>query len=112
MAREPLLVFCQRDYPEYWNIVTGWLREQRQRPAIAGEYDGVNSLLAAVESGLGVAIVTTSTERLVPKNVRLKKLSAPPKPLCIAAGHRASRNAEKSLAVLIEELRHAAQAFV
>ncbi len=112
VAREPLLVFCQRDYPEYWNIVTGWLREQRQRPAIAGEYDGVNSLLAAVESGLGVAIVTTSTERLVPKNVRLKKLSAPPKPLCIAVGHRASRNAEKSLAVLIEELRHAAQAFV
>ena len=112
VAREPLLVFCQRDYPEYWNIVTGWLREQRQRPAIAGEYDGVNSLLAAVESGLGVAIVTTSTVRLIPKNVRLKTLSAPPKPLCIAAGHRTSRNAEKSLAVLIEELRHAAQAFV
>jgi len=112
VAREPLLVFCQRDYPEYWNIVTGWLREQRQRPAIAGEYDGVNSLLAAVESGLGVAIVTTSTERLVPKNVRLKKLSAPPKPLCIAAGHRASRTVEKPLAVLIEELRHAVQGFV
>ena len=112
VAREPLLVFCQRDYPEYWNIVTDWLREQRQRPAIAGEYDGVNSLLAAVESGLGVAIVTTSTVRLIPKNVRLKKLYAPPKPLCIAAGHRASRNAEKPLAVLIEELRHAVQAFV
>jgi len=112
VAREPLLVFCQRDYPEYWNIVTAWLREQRQRPAIAGEYDGVNSLLAAVESGLGVAIVTTSTVRLIPKNVRLKTLSAPPKPLCIAAGHRTSRTVEKPLAVLIEELRHAAQAFV
>src|SRR6266496_3079397 len=112
VALGPLLVFCQRDYPEYWSIVTGWLREHRQRPAIAGEYDGVNSLMAAVESGLGVAIVTTSTVRLIPKNVRLKKLSAPPKPLCIAVGHRASRNAEKSLAVLIEELRHAAQAFV
>lgn len=112
VAREPLLAFCQRDYPEYWNIVIGWLREQRQRPVIAGEYDGVNSLLAAVESGLGVAIVTTSTVRLIPKNVRLKTLSAPPKPLCIAACHRASRVAEKPLAVLIEELRHAAQAFV
>jgi DNA-binding transcriptional LysR family regulator len=22
VAREPLLVFCQRDYPEYWNIMT------------------------------------------------------------------------------------------
>lgn len=112
VARERLLVFCQRDYPEYWNIITDWLREQRQRPAIAGEYDGVNSLLAAVESGLGVAIVTTSAAQLIPKNVRLKTLSTPPTPLCIAAGHRASRTVEKPLAVLIEEMRHAAQAFV
>ena len=112
VAREPLLVFCQRDYPEYWDIITGWLRGHRQRPAVAGEYDGVNSLLAAVESGQGVALVTTSTSRLVPERVRLKALSAPPKPLCIAAGHRANRAAEKPLAVFIEELRHAARVFV
>ena len=110
VALGPLLVFCQRDYPEYWDIITGWLREHQQRPAIAGEYDGVNSLLAAVESGLGVAIITTSTPRLVPERVRLKALSAVPKPLCIAAGHRASRAAEKPLAVFIEELRQAGQA--
>jgi DNA-binding transcriptional LysR family regulator len=110
-VRGPLLAYCQRDYPEYWNIITDWLREHQQRPIIAGEYDGVNSLLAAVESGLGVAIVTTSTARLVPKSVRLKPLSAMPKPLCIAAGHRASRTSEKPLAVFIAELLHAAQAF-
>lgn len=110
-VRGPLLVYCQRDYPEYWDIITGWLREHQQRPDIAGEYDGVNSLLAAVESGLGVAIVTTSTTRLVPERVRLKALSALPKPLCIAAGHRASRASEKPLAVFIAELRHAARAF-
>jgi hypothetical protein len=69
-------------------------------------------LLAAVESELGVAIVTTGTPRLIPKKVRMKTLSAPPKPLCIAAGHRASRTVEKPLAVLIEEVRHVAQVFV
>ena len=111
VAREPLLVFCQRDYPEYWQIITGWLREQQQRPVIAGEYDGVNSLLAAVESGLGIAIVTTRTARLAPKHVRLTTLANSPAPLCIAAGHRKNRPAEKPLAVFIEELRHAAQAF-
>lgn len=110
VAREPLLVFCQRDYPEYWDLIMGWLREHRQRPAIAGEYDGVSSLLAAVESGLGIALVTTSTARLIPERVRLKTLSAAPSPLCIAAGHRASRTAEEPLAVFIEELRHAAHA--
>jgi len=110
VAREPLLVFCQRDYPEYWSVITGWLREHQQRPAIAGEYDGVDSLLAAVESGLGVAIVTTRTARLVPKRVRLKALTAAPRPIFIAAGHRTSRTNEKPLAVFIEELRLAAQA--
>lgn len=109
IAREPLLVFCQRDYPEYWSIVTGWLREHRQRPNIAGEYDGVNSLLAAVESGQGIALVTTSTTRLIPERVRLKALSASPDPVGIAAGHRASRATEKPLSAFIKELRLAAR---
>jgi DNA-binding transcriptional LysR family regulator len=112
VAREPLLVFCQRDYPEYWDIITGWLRDHRQRPRIAGEYDGVDSLMAAVESGLGVAIVTTRTERLVPERVRLKTLSAAPAPLSIAVGHRANRADDKPLAVFVEELRKAAPALV
>jgi len=111
VARGPLLVFCQRDYPEYWDIISAWLREHRQRPTIAGEYDGVNSLMAAVESGLGMAMVTTSTARLVPERVRLKTVSDAPKPLCIAAGHTGNRAAGKPLAVFIEELRHAARAF-
>jgi DNA-binding transcriptional LysR family regulator len=109
VVREPLLSFCQRDYPEYWNIVMEWLRQHRLRPTISGEYDGVNSLLSAVESGLGVALVTTSAARLVPARVRLKPLSAPPQPLCVAAGHRQKRADEKPLAVFIEELRLAVQ---
>ena len=111
VARGPLLVFSQRDYPEYWNLIAAWMRQRGQRPAIAGEYDGVNSLMAAVESGLGLAIVTTCTSRFVPERVRLKPLSDAPKPLCIAAGHIANQAAGKPLAVFIEELRHAALAF-
>lgn len=111
VARERLLVFCQRDYPEYWDVITGWLRGQRQPPAIAGEYDGVSSLMAAVESGLGVALVTTCTARIAPDRVRLKALSAAPDPVCIAVAHRAIRGAEKPLVVFIEELRHTARAF-
>jgi DNA-binding transcriptional LysR family regulator len=107
-AREPLLVFCQRDYPEYWEFVTGWLRDLRQRPRIAGEYDGVLSLLAAVESGLGVALVTARMARLVPERVRLKRLTVAPQPLCIAAGYQANRGNDKPLAVFVEELRNAA----
>lgn len=110
VAVEPLLVFCQRDYPEYWDLIVGWLREHRLRPQIAGEYDGVDSLMAAVESGLGVAVVTTRTADRVSKRVQLRTLASAPDPLCIAAGYRANRADDKPLAVFVEELRKAAPA--
>jgi len=110
VAREPLLVFRQHDYPEYWAAVTGWLNDNGVRARIAGEYDGGDSLLAAVESGLGVAIVTARTAHLFPTRVRLKILAAAPQPLCIAAGYRADRSGDKPLAVFLEELRRAADA--
>jgi LysR family transcriptional regulator, benzoate and cis,cis-muconate-responsive activator of ben and cat genes len=111
VAGEALLAFCQRDYPEYWETITRWLRDHRQRPRMAGEYDGVDSLLAAVESGLGVALVAIRTAGRVPERVRLKPLAEGPSPLCIAAGCRADRANDKPLAVFIEELGKAAQAF-
>jgi len=108
VARGPLLVFCQRDYPEYWDVIRRWLRRHQQLFKVAGEYDGIHSLLAAVESGLGVGLVTSRAGRLVPERVRLKGLSDGPEPLCIAAGYRADRANDKPLAVLVEELRLAA----
>ena len=111
VAGEPLLVYSQRDYPEYWDMITGWLRDHRQRPRIAGEHDGAENLMAAVESGLGVAFVTTQMARLFPKRVQLITLSSAPEPVCIAAGHRANRADDKPLAVFVEELRKAALAF-
>jgi DNA-binding transcriptional LysR family regulator len=112
MARAPLLAYCQRDYPEYREMLTRWLQEHGQRPRIISEYDGVDSLMAAVESGLGVAIVATRMGRLVPERVRLRTLSPAPPPLCIAVGHRANRADDKPLAVFVEELRNACSAFV
>jgi DNA-binding transcriptional LysR family regulator len=110
IAREPLLVYCQRDYPEYWEMVTGWLREHGERPKIAGEHDGVDSLMAAVESGLGVALVATRKSHRIPERVVLKELSPDPALLCVAAIRRADRADDKPLAVFIEELRKAAPA--
>ncbi|HRY50412.1 MAG TPA: LysR family transcriptional regulator [Candidatus Paceibacterota bacterium] len=112
VASGPLLVFCQRDYPEYWDIITGWLREHRLRPKIAGEYDGVDSLMAAVESGLGLAVVTTRTADRVSKRVRLTTLASAPDPLCIAAGHRENRAEDKPLAVFVGELHKASRGIV
>jgi DNA-binding transcriptional LysR family regulator len=110
VAGEPLLVYSQRDYPEYWDTITGWLRDHGQRPRIVGEHGGAEDLMAAVESGLGVAVVTTQMARLFPKRVQLLTLSSAPEPVCIAAVHRANRADDKPLAVFVEELRKAALA--
>ena len=111
VARESLLACFQRNYPEYRDMLTGWLRRHRQRPTIASEYDGVNSLMEAVESGLGMAIVATRKGLLGPERVRLKALAPAPPPLCIAAGCRADQADDKALVVFVEDLRRAAQAF-
>lgn len=111
VAREPLLVYSKDEYPEYWNTVTGWLKENGLRARIAGEHNGIDSLLVAVASGLGVALVAARTAHLFPTRVQLKILTAAPKPLCIAAGYRADRSDDKPLAVFVEELRRAAEAF-
>jgi len=108
LAGQPLLMFCRKDYPEYWDAVTGWFQHQGQRPRVAGEYDGAESLVSAVESGLGVALVTRRMSRLYPDRVPWKALTDPPPPLCIAAGVRPDRLGEQPLAVFLEELKAAA----
>lgn len=108
LARESLLVLRQRDYPDYWRAVIGWLQEHGVRPRIAGEYDGTESLVSAVESGLGVALVSARTIHLFPARVRMKTLAGAPRTFSIAAGFRTDRAGDKPLAVFVEELRRAA----
>jgi DNA-binding transcriptional LysR family regulator len=110
VAGEPLLAYSRREYPEYWEALGGWLRRHGQRPRIAGEYGGAEDLMAAVESGLGVAVVTTRMARLFPNRACLIRLSSPPEPVCIAVGQRADGAEARPLAVLVEELRKAATA--
>ncbi|MEZ5277686.1 MAG: LysR substrate-binding domain-containing protein [Opitutaceae bacterium] len=106
---ESLLAFAQRDYPEYWELLAEWLRAHRLRPRIEAEYDGGESLVTAIESGLGIAMVVLQVAERFPNRVVLKAVSDPPPPLCIAVGRRSKTSAEKPLAVFIEELRRVAK---
>lgn len=112
IAGESLLVFCRRGYPEYWETISEWFRTKRLRPKVAGEYDGAESLMAAVESGMGVALVTTRTAHLFPNRARFLTLPSPPKPLCISAGYRLAKKDDEPLMEFVEELRAASRAFV
>lgn len=88
LAGVPILIYCRREYPEYAENVLGWFRSHRLLPHIAGEYNGADSLFAAIEGGLGVALVTDRATRFLPERIRLLQLIHAPAPFQIAAGHR------------------------
>jgi DNA-binding transcriptional LysR family regulator len=65
--------------------------------------------MTAVESGLGVAVVTDRTARLFHNRLQFKSLSPGPEPLR-TAGYRRDRGDHPPLAVFAKDLRIAAQA--
>ncbi len=105
---QKLVVYSQRDYPDYWNVITSWFKQQKINAKIACECDGVTSLISAVEAGLGVAMVVERIACLIPDRILLKPLEPQPAPVCISAGVLLHQKQDRVLAVFIEELKHAA----
>ena len=101
-----LLLFSRNDYPEYWQSVTRMFRENNLQAKVAGEFDGVASLGAAVEAGLGVALMAAGSrvDRVV-----LLPLDPAPEPVCVAAGVPAARDVSKVVEVFIRELVRVAE---
>ncbi len=104
-----MLLFCQKDYPEYWQRVTAWFRDQGINARVAGEYDGANSLVSAVEAGLGAALVVERMACSFPQRMLLKPLKPTPPPVRSAAAIPQARQDDPILRVFVEELKRAAQ---
>jgi DNA-binding transcriptional LysR family regulator len=78
-ARESFLVFSKKDYPEYFEYLNALFRPLKMRPKIAGEHDSASSLVAALESGNCVAVVSESFGCTTGPRLRILPLSpAPP----------------------------------
>jgi DNA-binding transcriptional LysR family regulator len=100
-----LLLFSRSEYPEYWSSVTRLFREHGIDAKVAGEFDGVASLGAAVEAGLGVALVAEGS-RL--DRVVMLPLVPAPEAVCVAAGLMAERKVPAMIGVFVGELRRVA----
>jgi DNA-binding transcriptional LysR family regulator len=57
ISREPLIAYSRKDYPEYHAMLEKLFTPVGRKPKIVGEHDGVTSIVAAVESGHGFALV-------------------------------------------------------
>ena len=85
VARCPLIVFSRTEYPDYGELLAAWFPGPKGKPHIAEEHDSVASLIAAVEAGSGVALVTESLSCVTGQRLKLLPLSPEPEPLAIAA---------------------------
>ena len=103
---ERLLLYDREQYPDYWARVTGYFKEHKIQAKVAGEFDGIASLSAAVEANLGCAIIAESS-RLVrddDKRVLTRPIMPQPEAIIIAAGVVA-RDAPPHVLAFIEEMK-------
>lgn len=84
-ARQPLIAFNRLDYPDYHESLATLFAAVRIKPRIAEEHDSAGSLIAAVEAGSGVAVVTESMACVAGPRLKLKRLSPAPEPFVIGA---------------------------
>ena len=95
IAREPLIAYSRKDYPEYHAMLEKLFATIGGSPRIAGEHDSVTSLIAAVESGRGFALVPECLSCMVGARLKLIALRDSPPPLSVGAIWR--ENAETEL---------------
>ena len=82
-SRQPLIAYSRKDYPEYHTMLEKLFAPVGRKPRIAGEHDSVTSLIAAVESGHGFALVPECLACMVGERLKLIPLnpSLPPIPV-------------------------------
>lgn len=72
LAEERLIGYSRRDYPEYHQWVDEMFAPHGLHPQIAEEHDGATSLIAAVETGRGVALVPESFACFIGTRLKLR----------------------------------------
>jgi DNA-binding transcriptional LysR family regulator len=86
-ARENFIAYTRADYPEYHAQLAAAFGVKLR---IVEEHDSVTSLIAAVESGRGVALVPGCLTCLAGERLKLVPLTPAPKPLVVGAVCRAA----------------------
>lgn len=75
LKKETLVGFNLQEYPEYGNLLGRIFRSGGKKLRLAEEHESVSSLVAAVEAGMGVAIVTESLSCVAGGRVTLLELA-------------------------------------
>ena len=85
MSRAPLIAYSRKDYPDYHVMLDKLFAPAGRKPRIAGEHDGVTSLIAAVESGNGYALVPECLACMVGQRLTLIPFKHALPPIAVGA---------------------------
>lgn len=107
LSDERLLLYDRGQYPDYWSRVSGYFKEHGIQAKVAGEFDGIASLAAAVEANLGCAIIAASSGMARDGGGRVVSLpmDPQPQPIIVAAGVVARHPVPAHVLAFIEEMK-------
>ncbi|MGV3774085.1 MAG: LysR substrate-binding domain-containing protein [Verrucomicrobiales bacterium] len=88
VIKESLVVFGQREYPDYHVRLRQWLGAARRKLSIVEECDGILSMVAAVESERGIAVCSKGVMILAGSRVSYIPLIPPPPPVFVVICYR------------------------
>ena len=92
VARERLLAVSLSEYPDYQTIISRLFGLLNRAPQIAEEFDSVTSLVAALEAGRGVALVSKALGYFAGPRLKIRPLHPTPPPLIVGIAHRKSKH--------------------
>jgi DNA-binding transcriptional LysR family regulator len=83
LQRERFMVYSQDDYPEYLERISTLFKSTALDSHNLEEYDSATGLMAAVEAGRGIALVSASMKCLTGPQVKLLPLKPAPQPIVV-----------------------------
>lgn len=78
-AREPFVTFARGVYSDYHNQFAAVFADVKVRPRIVEEHDDFSSLVSAIETGTGVALVSDAFAYATGERVKLLRFNPEPK---------------------------------
>jgi len=87
IAKERLIAFTRADYPEHHAWIAGLFAPLNRLPQIIEEHDSITSLIAAVESGRGVAVIAQPINGLASPRLKIRPLQPAPPPLAVGIAY-------------------------
>ncbi|HXE41531.1 MAG TPA: LysR substrate-binding domain-containing protein [Candidatus Baltobacteraceae bacterium] len=85
LAGEPLIGYNRDDYPDYHEYIARVFAPVGQTPRVAEEHDGITSIITAVESGRGYALVPEPTICMAGPRVKILPLKPDGEKICVGA---------------------------